>query len=67
MSRIGAAIGLHFPVGFGAEIGQLRAAAAYHGSGRNAAVLARVDPDLAQVLKTMYPPAKAAKPKRKRR
>ncbi len=53
------AIALHFPGRFPAETDRLHAAAAYHASGRDPASLARLDPDLARTLRTMFPPAEA--------
>lgn len=57
------AIDLHFPGRFETLTGRLRDAARYHESGRDRAALARLDPDFAQALATMFPPVERAPPK----
>jgi tetratricopeptide (TPR) repeat protein len=50
---------------FADEAAQLRTAACYHRSGRDLAVLARIDPDQAEALRIMHPPGKGPAPKKK--
>jgi tetratricopeptide (TPR) repeat protein len=59
-------IDLHFPGRFAADTGWLRAAARYHQSGRDPAMLARIDPDVARTLRIMFPPKDGPQPGKKR-
>jgi len=62
------AVELRFPDGFQNETSLLRNTARYHREGRSREVLARLDPDVANALSTMFPPnAEPEKPKRARK
>jgi len=61
------AIELRFPGRFGGEISRLRDAARYHGSGRDPAALARLDPDVSRTLRTLFPPRDDAPPVKRRK
>jgi hypothetical protein len=59
------AIALHFPSRFDKEISRLKNAARYHRSGRDRAMLARLDPDFARTLEAMFAPRNDKTPKQK--
>jgi len=55
-------ITIHFPDRFAHERRRLTGAAAYHRAGRARSALERLDPDFAQALAIMHPPAMEAPP-----
>ena len=61
------AIELHFPGQFADLVQLLRAASVWLGSGRDAAALVRMDPDVAKTLTAMFPPEEVRKGKGKRK
>jgi tetratricopeptide (TPR) repeat protein len=60
-------IELHFPKLFISEISRLRDAARYHESGRNRTALARLEPDMARTLETMFPPINSVTAKKQKK
>jgi tetratricopeptide (TPR) repeat protein len=61
LENLARAIELHFPGRFAHEMSRLTAAAGYHRSGRDRAALARLDPDFAKTLETIFPPPEVDK------